>query len=426
MTKQERENKLIDLKARQLMKQRQLDELNPEASTEETINAIVEEIKVIQEEIAEIEKVVPTEEVPTEEVPAEAEQKAEDEEISQEEIDEENESLKEEEERRKMAKNEIRKVTIETAEERAEKIKAREERAKNLMEGRSITIAASEILVPTHQATELVDTPYKQFSDVVDAVDSLSVDGGESLQFAFVKSYGTAGLTNEGEEYHEEDPVTDYDTIAKAKLTIYTEVSEEALKLPKLDYEKVVMKNLDVAMKKKFAQQITAGSGELNTFRGITASGIKALETADDISIETIDKYTLKKIIYAHAGDEEIYGGGVLQMHKLTLKDFDEVYNSERGDWEYKIDYKAQTINGIPYIINNNLPAFSKATDDQVAIIYGSPKAYQVVTYSPVTVEKSTDFKFKTGMVCYKASVFAGGNVVGYRGFVRVKKGATV
>lgn len=415
MTKQEREEKLIDLKARQLMKQRQLEELDPDASTEETVNAIVEEIQAMQVEIDEL-KNASTEEVPTEEMPAEDVP-------TEEEIKKENEELLEEEERKKMTKNEIRKVTIETAEERAEQLKKREERAARLMEGRSIVVSADEILLQTHQAEKLVDTPYKQYSDIVDAVDGLSVDGGESLQFAFVKSYGTAGLTNEGEEYHEEDPVTDYDTIAKAKLTIYTEVSEEALKLPKLDYEKVVMKNLDVAMKKKFAQQITAGSGELNTFRGITANGIKALEAADDITIDTIDKFTLKKIIYAHAGDEEIYGGGALQMHKLTLQAFDEVYNAERGEWEYKIDYKAQTINGIPYIINNNLPSFEAATADQVAIIYGSPKAYQVVTFSPVTVEKSTDFKFKTGMVCYKASVFAGGNVVGYRGFVRVKKG---
>lgn len=423
MTKQEREEKLIDLKARQLMKQRQLDELSPDASTEETINAIVEEIKTIQDEIAEITNTQSDEEVPAEEVPTEVEEKAEDEEeISQEEIDKENEELLEEE-RKKMANNEIRKVTIESPEERAAQMKKREERAKALLEGRSILVSADEILLQKHQANDITDTPYKQYSDIVGAVDGLSVDGGESLEFAFVKSYGTAGLTNEGEDYHEEDPVTAYGNIAKAKLTIYTEVSEEALKLPTIDYEKIVMKNLDVALKKKFAQQITAGAGTLNTFKGITANDIEALESTDDISINTIDKSTLKSIIYAHAGDEEIYGGGVLQMHKLTLKAFDEVYNAERGDWEYKIDYKAQTINGIPYIINNNLPAWENASDDQVAIIYGSPKAYQVVTFSPVEVQKSTDFKFKSGMICYKASVFAGGNVVGYRGFVRVKKG---
>ena len=44
--------------------------------------------------------------------------------------------------------------------------------------------------------------------------------------------------------------------------------------------------------------------------------------------------------------------------------------------------------------------------------------------FSPVEIGKSTDYKFKDGIVCYKASVFTGGNVVGYRGFVRVKKGA--
>ena len=98
MTKQEREAKLIDLKARQLMKQRDLENLDPEASTEETINAIVEEIKVIKDEIAEITKAEPEEETP-----AEAEEKAEEEDLSEEEIDKENEELIEEE-RKKMVK----------------------------------------------------------------------------------------------------------------------------------------------------------------------------------------------------------------------------------------------------------------------------------------------------------------------------------
>ena len=43
--------------------------------------------------------------------------------------------------------------------------------------------------------------------------------------------------------------------------------------------------------------------------------------------------------------------------------------------------------------------------------------------FSPVEIKKSYDYKFKDGMIAYRASVFAGGNTTAYRGFMRVKKG---
>jgi hypothetical protein len=60
-----------------------------------------------------------------------------------------------------------------------------------------------------------------------------------------------------------------------------------------------------------------------------------------------------------------------------------------------------------------------------INIAYGSLKNYEVPVFSPVEIAKSTDYKFKDGIICYKASVFTGGNVVGFNGFLRVKKGAT-
>ena len=53
---------------------------------------------------------------------------------------------------------------------------------------------------------------------------------------------------------------------------------------------------------------------------------------------------------------------------------------------------------------------------------YGPLANYEVPIFSGVEVAKSTDYKFKDGIICYKASVFTGGNVVGYKGFLRVKK----
>ena len=422
MTKQERDEKLIDLKARQLAKQRQLDELNPEASTEETINAIVEEIKVIQEEIAEIEKVVPVEETPAEE-PAEVEEKADEEELSQEEIDEENEELKEEEERRKMSKNEVRTVKIETAEERAKSVKEREERAKLLREGRSVTVSSGSILLPEHQADELATYPFQPVTSFMDMVNVVNLKGGETYKKAFVKDYGVGGTTAEGADYADAEPEFGYATNSKVKITAYAELSEEVLKLSDLNYEAEVLKGVEVALKKKMAQQAIAGAGTTNTFKGILADGVEALETTDVVNISAITDTTLDEILYSFGGDEEVMGNGVLILNKLDLKSFATLRNND-GTKTYNVDYKAQTIDGIPYVINSNLTALAATEAGKTCMLFGTPKGYDVTIFSDVDIQKSTDFKFKQGIVCYKADVFAGGNVGAYRSFVKVNKQA--
>ena len=55
-------------------------------------------------------------------------------------------------------------------------------------------------------------------------------------------------------------------------------------------------------------------------------------------------------------------------------------------------------------------------------MVYGPLANYEVPIFSGVEVAKSTDYKFRDGIICYKASVFTGGNVIGYKGFLRVKK----
>ena len=42
--------------------------------------------------------------------------------------------------------------------------------------------------------------------------------------------------------------------------------------------------------------------------------------------------------------------------------------------------------------------------------------------FSDVEITESKDYKFKEGMIAFKASVFLGGNVAAYKTFFRVKK----
>ena len=82
------------------------------------------------------------------------------------------------------------------------------------------------------------------------------------------------------------------------------------------------------------------------------------------------------------------------------------------------------TIDGIPYFINSACPALS-ATGTEAntyCMAFGNLKNYQLAVFSDIDVKRSDDYKFKEGMICHKGVVFVGGNVVSYKGFVRVKK----
>ena len=299
-----------------------------------------------------------------------------------------------------------------------------EARGKAIKEGRTITVASDEILLPEHTAGTIAEVPYREVSTLVDKVHVVNLNGGETYKKSFVKSHGEAGLTAEGASYSETEPEYGYLTITKVKVTAYTEITEELEKLPALPYQAEVLKNINISLKKKISQQILRGAGDSNTFTGIFSSKAEALKDQKEFTIKEITDTTLDDIIFAYGGDEEVEGGAVLILNKNDLRAFAKLRTKE-GRKVHVIDYNACTIDGIPYVINSHCKAISdpSTADGEYAIAYGSLNNYEVPIFSPVEIGKSTDYKFKDGIICYKASVFTGGNVVGYNGFLRVKKG---
>ena len=301
-----------------------------------------------------------------------------------------------------------------------------EARAKSMREGRTITVAADEILLPNHVDTTLAPYPFQEVSTLVDKVKVVNLKGGETYTKSFVKSHGTAGLTTEGQAYTETEPEFGYATISKVKMTAYTEITEELEKLPAIDYQAEVVKNINVSLRKKLSQQLLLGAGTTNTFKGIFSDACEALEDSEDLELTTIDENTLDDIVFAYGGDEEVEGGAVLILNKNDLRAFARLRTAE-GRKVHTIDYKNSTIDGIPYIINSNCKAITDTATEagDYAMAYGALTNYEVAIFSGVDIAKSTDYKFKDGIICYKASVFTGGNVIGYDGFLRIKKGAT-
>lgn len=318
-------------------------------------------------------------------------------------------------------KTEIKPVM--TAERKENKDEMLEKRGIDLKEKRTIVVSSDEILLPNHVDTSLAEVPYAEVSTLVDKVKVVNLNGGETYTKAFVKNHGEAGLTEEGKAYTETEPEFGYCTVTKVKVTAYTEITEELEKLPAIQYQSEVLKNINISLRKKISQQILKGAGSSNTFTGIFSDKAVALADASPLEISEINETTLDDIIFAYGGDEEVEGGAVLILNKNDLRAFAKLRTAE-GRKVHTIDYKACTIDGIPYVINSNCSALS---DSSVKIgtycmAYGALENYEVPVFSPVEVAKSTDYKFKDGIVCYKSSVFTGGNVVGYNGFLRIKK----
>ena len=301
-----------------------------------------------------------------------------------------------------------------------------EKRGVDLKEKRTIVVSSDEILLPQHVDSTLAPYPFLEVSTLVDKVKVVNLSGGETYTKSYVKGHGEAGLTEEGQAYSETEPEFGYCTITKVKITAYTEITEELEKLPAIPYQEEVLKNINISLRKKISQQILLGLGDSNTFTGIFSSKAVALADSSPLELTTIDENTLDDIVFAYGGEEDVEGGAVLILNKNDLRAFAKLRTKE-GRKIHTIDYKAQTIDGIPYIINSNCKAITdpntKAGD--YCIAYGALTNYEVPIFSPVEVAKSTDYKFKDGIICYKSSVFTGGNVVGYNGFLRIKKGAT-
>lgn len=299
-------------------------------------------------------------------------------------------------------------------------------RGKQLKESRIIQVSSEDILLPQHVTTGLAPYPFAQVSSLVDKVKVVNLNGGETYKKSFVKSNGIAGITGEAEPYSETEPTYGYVTITKVKITAYTEITEELEKLPSIPYQSEVLRNINISLKKKISEQILRGAGTSNTFTGIFSDQATALADTTALEIAAITDKTLDDIIFAYGGDEELEGGAVLILNKNDLRSFAGLRTSE-GRKVHTIDYISQTIDGIPYIINSHCKSIadSSTAAGEYAMAYGSLKNYEVPIFSPVEIGKSTDYKFKDGIICYKASVFTGGNVVGYKGFLRIKKKAS-
>ncbi|WP_218059064.1 phage major capsid protein [Orenia metallireducens] len=98
-----------------------------------------------------------------------------------------------------------------------------------------ITVGTSKIVIPERSSSSINGT-FNEVSSLIDRVDVVEMQGGESFKQPYIKGYGEGGYTGQGADYTDTETVFDYAEINKAKITAYAEHPEEIERLPEANY----------------------------------------------------------------------------------------------------------------------------------------------------------------------------------------------
>lgn len=328
-------------------------------------------------------------------------------------------------------------VLDKTADQKSEFIQAASERGKALKANQSVhysagiivpqnavTLSSTGVLVPTREATTL-EPAFNQVSSLIDRVRIINRLGGESFKQPYVAGYGEGDYSADGADYAAADTTFGLALINKAKITAYSEEDEGVLKLPDINYDAEIQAGITIALRKKITRQILLGAGTTDTLTGIFSANATAIDAATDKEIMAIDENTLDEIVYSYGGDEDVEDAAVLILNKADLKAFVQLRTAQ-GNRVHRIvaNGNVGTIDGIPFIISSACKPISSAGTlaGDYTMAYGSLSGYGLSIFSDIDVQRSTDYKFKSGQIAHRGSIYVGGNVIRKNGFLRVKK----
>lgn len=319
------------------------------------------------------------------------------------------------------------------ADDKADEI---EQRATDLLAGKAVKMSFASvnqrakttdtgILIPKHYDNNIREQIFPTVSSIYDMFTFMNVDGGESFTMPFEKSKAEAGVTEEGTPYHDIEGSFDYVEIGKKKLTAYFEISEEMLKLPKADYEAYLRAELYKALKRKIISLAINDDGT-NGFAGILSSNANTLKVCPaekDFTIDAMDSKLLRKIQFAYGYADEVEAPETLFMNKNDIRTL-ALLDGKNQQYAYDFDSKRKTLDNVPFCTPSVIAGYNAAKAAMCGF-YGDVSTYTIAIFSPVEVQRSTDYKFKENMVAYRASVFVGGAPSALCGLMRLKsKGA--
>lgn len=289
-------------------------------------------------------------------------------------------------------------------------------------------LASSSTQRPTAYKGTLEPT-FNEVAQAVDLVAHVPMYGAAKYEVAFAVDTGDADYTAEAGEYtNSEGTFNTNDTVA-TKITSSAVVNEEVRDLNTIDYLQAVVENVRKSIRKKTSQDIVAGDGKTNHLLGIANAPAKVMPANYKLDVKEFDRTTLRKIVMAYGGDEDVTSPLTLFLNKQTLNEFLDV-ELKNGDPAYNVSFagaggvisEAKGGLAVPFSINSGLKAFSAETAGKVFAVYGDPQKYELPEFSDITVVQNDYIYQNKGQIAFFGHQMVGGVVTAYKAFLPIKK----
>lgn len=289
-------------------------------------------------------------------------------------------------------------------------------------------IASSSTQKPTAYKGTLEEAP-NQVAQAIDLVAHVPMKGAARYEVAFEVDVADADYTAEAGAYTTAEGTFNTNDTVATKLTAKVVVNEEVKELNTIDYLDAIVSSVHKSLRKKASKEVVIGDGTTGHLRGIANAPAKVMPADYKLDVKAFDKNTLRNIIMAYGGDEDVTSPLTLFLNKNTLNEFLAV-ELKSGDPAYNVKFEGAggTISEakggleVPFSINSGLKTFSAETTGKTFAVYGDPQKYEVPEFSDIVVVENDAIYQDKGQIAFFGHQLLGGVVAGYKAFLPIKK----
>lgn len=317
-------------------------------------------------------------------------------------------------------KKEERGVKTMNIEERTKKAEEFRNTGKKTLESRSVLVSGGTIATPT--GVDGINDTFNTVSSIVDLVEVVDCKGMSSNKIAYMVNGSSADIKTEGSAAATGEPTFAFTTITPVSVGLVSYVSDQIRKQSPLNYEQKVTDAAKTALKVKASAIIT------DAIKGSTLNAKVTGTVASSKGV--IDDKTLRKLVLAYGGNENVEGNAYLFLNKADLIAFGDVRGANEKKAVYEIVPNASNPNtgiikdgglAVNYCINSNCDVFAgtaQAATEKATMFYGQPTNCQLDLFGDYEIRVSDDYKFAENLLAIRGQVDAGAGVVKKDGFV--------
>ena len=290
-------------------------------------------------------------------------------------------------------------------------------------EVRSVLVSGGTLATPT-QVSGINDLLGKNLSSILDLVYVENCQGMSAHRVAYLSAESAeAGTQTEGSAVANKEPTFAYVTIQPTSIGCYAQISKQVKKQTPLQYAAKVNAQAVKSLKKKAVSMIVSALQASTLVKSVAA-------TLDAKNKGVIDEHTLRNIVLAYGGNDDVVGGAILFLNKTDLVAFGDVRGTNEKKAVYEIIPDGENTNmgvikdggmSVRYCLVSGLTALSgtaKGASAQKTLFYGDPHCFELDLFSDYEVRVSEDFAFTSLMDTIVGDAEIGGDVVVKDGFV--------